>query len=118
MKKFFKGLLLSVLAFVCVFAFSACGDPISDTTVDLSKVEISNGQTTNGGITTIYNGYLYFINGTKTNDGKSATGNKRGAIARVKIDAEGKLDETTYEILVDDLVGFSNGSLYFFGDYM
>ncbi len=119
MKKFFKGIMTLAIAFVCVFAFAACKDPISATSVDTSRVGLSNGQSTNGGITAIYNGYLYFINGTKTNDGTSSTGNKRGAICRVKYNSEtGKVDENTYEIVVDDLAGFSNGSLYFFGDFM
>lgn len=120
MKKFFKGLLFSCVAIICVFSFSACGKtPVSSTTVDTSKVASVNDKSTNGGITAIYDGYLYFINGTKTNDGTSGTGNTRGAICRVKINQEtGEIDESTYEIIVNDLVGYANGSLYFFGDYM
>ena len=30
----------------------------------------------------------------------------------------GAVDESTYELVVDDMVGFDNGSLYFFGDFM
>ncbi len=119
MKKFFKGLLLSVVALVCVFTFSACKTPISATSADVSKVGMSNGVTTNGGITAIYGEYLYFINGTKTNDGTSSTGNTRGAICRVKYNREtGEVNDKTYEIVVSDLAGFQNCSLYFFGDFM
>ncbi len=119
MKKFLKGLILSCLVLVCVFGFTACKDPISTTSTDTSKVAEVNGVSTNGGITTIYGDYLYFINGTKTNDGKSASGNTRSAICRVKINkSTGEIDGNTYEVIVRDLVGFKNSSLYFFGDFM
>lgn len=119
MKRFFKGILTFAVALVCVFTFAACGTPVSATSSDTSKIGLSNGESTNGGITAIYGEYLYFINGTKTNDGKNSTKNKRGAIYRAKYNSEtGKIDENTYELLVSDLAGFNNGSLYFFGDYM
>jgi hypothetical protein len=119
MKKLFKGLFTFVLAFVCILSFSACTQKISKTTVDTSKVEKSNGVSTNGGITAIYNGYLYFINGTKTNDGTSSSKNTRSAICRVKYDqSTGEVTDSTYEVVVDDLVGFTYGSLYFFGNFM
>lgn len=119
MKKFLKICCAFVLVFVCMFSFTACGTKLSKTTVDVSKVSSSNGETTNGGVTAIYNGYLYFINGTKTNDGKSLKNNTRSAICRVKINEEtGEVDKDTYEVVVGDLAGFKNGSLYFFGDFM
>lgn len=119
MKKFLKSCFAFVLMLTVVFAFSACGPKLSKTTTDTSKVSKTNGVTTNGGITTIYNGYLYFINGTKDNDGKSSSGNTRAGVYRVKInEATGKIDEGTYERVVSDLVGYDNGSLYFFGDFM
>lgn len=119
MKKFLKGLLSIAVAFVFVFSLTACSPKHSATTVDTSKVLSTNGVTTNGGITAIYDGYLYFINGTKDNDGTSGSGNTRGGIARVKINTEtGEIDSNTYELVVEDLVGYDNGSLYFFGDYL
>ncbi|MBQ8451169.1 MAG: hypothetical protein IJ538_00090 [Clostridia bacterium] len=117
MKKLIKGIISFALVMICAVSLVACGKSVSAVTVDTSKVETSNGVTTNGGITTIYDGYLYFINGTVSNDGTNSTGNTVGAIARVKLE-DGKPNEETYEIVVDDLVGFDNGSLYFFGDYM
>lgn len=108
-----------MVAVVCVFAFTACKEPLSATSADTSKVGVTNGLSTNGGITAIYGEYLYFVNGTKTNDGKSSSGNTRGGIARAKYNKEtGEIDKNTYQILISDLAGFSNTSLYFFGDFM
>lgn len=117
MKKLLKVCACFVLAFVCVFGFSACKTKISDTTTDTSKT-VYNDASTNGGITAVYDGYLYFVNGTKTKDGGSLTKNTRSAICRVKIDGEGKIDENTYEVVVGDLVGYDYGSIHFFGDFM
>ena len=115
MKKLLKGLLSAVLAYVCIVGFTGCNNKLSKTTATTTKV--LDG--TNGGITAVYDGYLYFINGTKKNDGTNSSGNKRGGIARVKYNSEtGEIDDTTYEVIVKDLVGYSNGSLYFFGDFM
>lgn len=118
MKKFLKSLTAVLVAIVVVFGFAACGPKLSATTVDTSKVKTLNGVTTNGGISTIYDGYLYFINGTKTNDGTSSTNTTRGAVYRVKIDDNGVIDDQTYERVVSDLVGYEDGSLNFFGDFM
>ena len=119
MKKILKFTLSIALAFVCIFSFTACKDDVSDTTVDTSKVMSVNGVNTNGGMTVVHDGYLYFINGTKTNDGTSIEGNTLSAICRVKFDAStNKVDDETYEVVVDNLVGFKNGSIHFFGDYM
>ncbi len=119
MKKILKSIFAFVLVGVCILGFTACAPKVSKTTVNTSKVASSNGVTTNGGTTAIYNGYLYFINGTKTNDGKHSTGNTRGAICRVKYDqATGTVTDKTYEVVVRDLVGFNYGSLNFFGDFL
>lgn len=119
MKKILKITLSVALAFVCVFSFTACKKKVSSTTVDVSKVMSTNGVSTNGGMTAVYDGYLYFINGTKTNDGTNLKKNTLSAICRVKYDSSTqKVDDNTYEVVVDNLVGFDNGSLYFFGDYM
>ena len=119
MKKFLKGFAACVLACVCFFGFTACGTKLSTTTVDTSKVLVSNGKSTNGGSTVVHNGYLYFINGTKTNDGKSLKDNKLSAICRVKYDkTTGKITSSTYEVVVDSLVGFEDGTLNIFGDFL
>lgn len=117
MKRFFKGLVCCVIAVSCVLGFSACKKKISDTSVDYSKT-VYNGQQTNGGITAVYNGYLYFINGTKTNDGTKLTKNTRSAICRVKLNSDGSLAEDSYEVVVDNLVGYDYGSIYIFGDFL
>ena len=119
MKKILKLTLSVALAFVCIFSFTACKKKVSDTTIDTSKVLSINGVNTNGGMTVVHDGYLYFINGTKNNDGTSLKNNKLSAICRVKFDAStNKVDDATYEVVVDNLVGFKNGSIHFFGDYM
>lgn len=119
MKKILKGIVSLALIFVVTFSLTACKDKISDTTVDTSKVKSINGATTNGGMTLVHGDYLYFINGTKTNDGTSSSGNKRAGIYRVKYNVEtGEIDEDTYERVVSSLAGFSNGSLYIFGDFL
>lgn len=117
MKKILKLTLSLALAFVCVLSFTACKKKVSPTSVDTAKVASTNGVSTNGGVTVVHDGYLYFINGTRTNDGTSLKKNKRSAICRVKYN-NGTIDDTSYEVVVDNLVGYKNGSLYFFGDYM
>ena len=119
MKKILKSCVSLVLMFVVVFSFTACKKKISDTTVDTTNVKSTNGVSTNGGMTVVCGDYLYFINGTKTNDGTSVKKNTRGAIYRVKYDiATGKVDENTYERLVTSLAGFEKDSLYVFGNFL
>ena len=71
MKKLLKSCLAVALVVITAFSLVGCGTKLSATTVDTSKVKTVNGISTNGGMTAIYDGYLYFVNGTKTNDGKS-----------------------------------------------
>ncbi len=118
MKKFFKCALSLALVFVVVFSLTGCKKKISKTTTDTSNVKIVKNESTNGGITVVYGEYLYFINGTKTNDGTSAKNNKRSGIYRIKYDVSTGKTTGDAECVVGDLVGFSNGSLYFFGDFM
>ena len=119
MKKILKLTLSVALAFVCIFSFTACKKKVSDTTVDTSKVASVNGVNTNGGMTVVHDGYLYFINGVKTNDGSSLEDNTQSAICRVKFNSStNEIDDETYEVVVDNLVGYKNGSIHFFGDYM
>lgn len=105
------------LSVICFTSLTACGKKLSKTGTDYSGT-IYNEQNTNGGISVVHDGYLYFINGTKTNDGTSNKKNKRSAIYRVKLNEDGTVDETTYKRVVDSLVGFSNGSLFVFGDFL
>ena len=115
MKKIYKALICFALIVCSLFAFSACGSiNWSKTTNDTTK--ISN----NGGVLVVRDGYMYFINGTKTNNG---TGNKgdvvQSAIYRVAVDADGKIaDNAKYEKVVNNLVGFDNGSVFAFGDFI
>lgn len=119
MKKILKSCAAIVLAFVCFFGFAACGTKLSETTVSTSKVLVSNGKSTNAGMTVVHNGYLYFINGSKTNDGSNLKDNTVAAICRVKYnESTGKITSSTYEVVVDSLVGFEDGSLYVFGDFL
>jgi len=119
MKKFLKGCLSLALMFVVVFSFTACKTKLSDTTVDTSKVKSSNGVSTNGGMTVVHGNYLYFINGTKTNDGTNLEDNTRSAIYRVKYDIKsGEINKKSYERVVSNLAGFEKGSLYIFGDFL
>ncbi len=118
MRKFIKCVLSVALVFVVAFSVTGCKKKISSTSVNTDKVMSIDGKSTNGGTTVVYNGYLYFINGTKTNDGTNAKDNVRGGVYRVSYDKEtGKLG-SKYEVVVKDLVGYENGSLYFFGDFM
>lgn len=118
MKKFLKSFLL-ILVTVCVsLPLVACKKKASETTTDVSKVKSVNGIDTNGGITAVYGDYLYFINGVKDNDGTSSTKNKRGAICRVKYNTETGETSGDMEVVIDELVGFANGSIDIFGDYL
>lgn len=121
MKKFCKVFFAVVLCVFTMFGLVACNEPeLSATTNETTLVE------SNGGSVVQYNGYLYFINGTKTNDG---TGNQTGkvvqsAIYKAKCDEDGNVvlnnDGSIAEIsqVVSSLVGFSNGSLHIFGNYL
>ena len=88
MKKFIKCVLSVALVFVIAFSVTGCKKKISSTTTDTDKVMSVDGKSTNGGTTVVYDGYLYFINGTKTNDGTNAKDNVRGAVYRVSYDEE------------------------------
>lgn len=118
MKKFLKSCLVVLLVFCVSFPLVSCKKKISNTTVAVDKVKVVNGVSTNGGMTAIYDGYLYFINGVKTVEADSVKGNTRAAICRVKYDETTGKTSGDMEIVVDELVGFKYGSLHFFGDYM
>lgn len=118
MKKFIKCVLSVALVFVVAFSVTGCKKKLSSTTTNTDNVMSVNGKSTNGGTTVVYDGYLYFINGTKTNDGKNAKDNVRGGVYRVSYNEETGEIGSNYEVVVKDLVGYENGSLYFFGDFM
>lgn len=118
MKKILKSCLL-VLVAVCVsFSFVGCKKKVSPTTTDISSIKLSHGATTNGGMTVVRGEYMYFINGTKENDGTSQDDNTRSAICRVKYDIATGKTSGDMEVVVDELVGFSDGSLHIFGDFL
>lgn len=118
MKRLLKSCLAVAVIFCMALSFTACGTKVSDTTVDTKKVGVVNGVSTNGGMTAIHDGYLYFINGTITNDGTSLKKNVQSAICRVKYNASTGETSGDAEVVVGNLVGFSNGSIRFYGDYM
>ena len=106
----------------------------SETTTD------TEGVLSNGGIvlTTSDDGWMYFINGTKSNtEANNKKSNIQAGIYRVKLDAQGKIaykvsasdnegDDGSEEVkefeqierVVDHIVGYDNGSIYVFGDYI
>lgn len=118
MKKILKSCLLMLVAVCVSLSFVGCKKKVSPTTTDISAIKLSNGVTTNGGMTVVRGEYMYFINGTKTNDGTSQDDNTRSAICRVKYDIATGKTSGDMEVVVDELVGFSDGSLYIFGDYL
>lgn len=118
MKKFLKSFVVVLLVFCVAFPLTACKKKISSTTTNVDKVKVVNGVSTNGGMTAIYDGYLYFINGIKDVDDESLEDNTRSAIVRVKYDETTGKTSGDMEIVVDELVGFKYGTLNFFGDFM
>lgn len=118
MKKFLRCVTSLALVFVVVFSLTGCKTKLSKTTTSLENVKTVKGVSTNGGITAVYGDYLYFINGTKTNDGTSSKKNKKSAIYRIKYNIETGKTSGDAELVVDNLVGYSNGSIYFYGDFM
>ena len=118
MKRIFKSFLVVLIAVCVAFPLVACKKKVSPTTTNVDKVKIVNGVSTNGGLTVVHGEYLYFINGEKTNDGKSQSGNKKSAICRVKYDVATGKTSGDMEVVVDELVGFKYGTLHVFGDYL
>ena len=131
MKKLFKSFLVMVLCVLTCLSFAGCGRTTwSEVTNDVSKVE------SNGGVVLYRDGWVYFVNGTKTNSETNLEGSTiQAGIYRVKTDENGNvLYKATASAQADDkeevkefecvepvvksLVGFENGSLYVFGDYL
>lgn len=132
MKKLFKSLLVLVLCVCTCLTFAGCGNTKwSEVTNDVS------GVTSNGGITLYHDGWVYFINGTKANEEANLKGETiQAGIYRAKADENGNIlyknfaaaqaDEDEDEVkefekvepVVKSLVGFDDGSIYIFGDYL
>lgn len=119
MKKFLTSLVAIMICIITAFSLVGCTE-WSGFSNDTSNV------VSNSGIAVKHDGYLYFINGTKTT---SATANKgdivQGAIYKVKLDSEGEIaykeDGETFEEIskvVNALVGFDEGSIHIFGNYL
>ena len=118
MKKILKSCLLILVAVCVSFSFVGCKKKVSPVSINTDNVKSSGGVTTNGGITVVNGDYLYFINGTKDNDGTSIKNNKRAAICRVKYDQSTGKTSGDMEVIIDELAGFANASLNIFGDYL
>lgn len=114
MKKVLKSIFAFMICFVSLLAFTACGNTnFSKTTND------TTGVVSNGGVSVTYNGYVYFINGTKTNNEDNNTGKLvQGAIYKAQLDENGNVVKDSYERVVDRLVGFKNGQIFIFGDFL
>ncbi len=127
MKKIIKSLFAFVLCLCTLFTFTACDNNLSATT------NSSEGVVSNGGVSVYYDGWLYFVNGTKTASKSNVTGNiVNGALYRVKADAEGNIlyNTTTdddgneiksfdqIELVINKLVGFKYGSIRIYGDFL
>lgn len=121
MKKWLSALCAVVIIAVSLFTFTACGEK--------NLIESSNSTAnvvSNGGIISVCNGYMYFINGVGTNDGKHNTyGNVTlGSICRIPVNEQGNIvaDEEgnlpKAEVVVPSLVGFDVGSVAIYGDYL
>jgi len=130
MKKIFKSFLAIVLCVLTCASFAGCNNQTWSKTTNDNKNIVSNG-----GSAVYHNGWVYFINGTKevnelNNKGKTV----QAGIYRAKTDENGKIvykvtqpatedkeevkEIETIEPVVKSLVGFKNGSLYIFGDYL
>lgn len=114
MKKVLKSIFAIMFCFVSLLAFTACGKTSYSKTTNSTEGVISNG-----GVSVTYNGYVYFINGTKENNEKNnKSSNVQGAIYKAKLDDEGKIVENTTTRVIDKLVGFSDGQIFIFGDFL
>ena len=112
MKKF----LLSIVGlFMCVavaFSVVGCTKDYGTTTNNTTNV------IANGGSTVKYNGYLYFANGVKKNDG-TVNGGTLGSIYKVAVDEDGAIaKDAEYIKVVDALVGYDKGSINIIGDFL
>lgn len=124
MKRFFTCLLVAVICVITSFSLFGCSPKFTGFSNDTSKV------VSNSGIAVEYDGYLYFINGTKTTSESANIGNiVQGAIYKVKLNSDGSVnysdaekeeDKELTEVskVVNALVGFDEGSIHIFGNYL
>ena len=120
MKKIGKIFIALVLCLITALSLVGCGPEKTPTSVDTSLVA------SNGGAVVKSNGYMYFVNGTTENDGTSNLSNNVavGGIYRAKLDEGGNVlvdadgNPTEVELVLANLVGYANGSLYAFGNYI
>ena len=112
MKKILIGIFSICLCAICAIGFVGCKkSEYGATTTDLTKV------TANGGACTVYNGELYFVNGTLSNNGSNNGGKTLGSIYKVALEDDGSIAENaTYTKIVDNLVGFDDGSVTIIGN--
>ena len=122
MKRFLTSIMVAIVCVITSFSLFGCSPKWTGFSNNTSDV------VSNSGVTVKHGDYLYFINGTKTT---SETANKgdivQGAVYRVKLNEDGSLnytgedDEkelTDVEKVVNALVGFDEGSIHIFGDYL
>lgn len=114
MKKFLKSIFAIMICFVSLLAFAGCNKTTLSKTTNTTEGVVSNG-----GISVTYDGYIYFINGTKTNNADNNQGKLvQGAIYKAKLDEDGKVVEDSYEKVVNRLVGYKDGQIFIFGDFL
>jgi len=124
MKRFFTGLLVAIICVVTSFSLFGCSPSWTGFSNSTDKV------VSNSGVAVEHDGYLYFINGTKSTGATANTGNiVQGAIYKVKLNDDGSVNYTEAEKeedrelsevtkVVNALVGFDEGSIHIFGDYL
>lgn len=128
MKKLFKSLLVVVVCLIACLGFAGC-DPKKELSV---TTNVTTNIKSNGGIALIHDGWLYFINGTKTNNAENNKGKTvLSGIYRVKTNDKGEIlykqsgssdsdkkEFATIEPVVQSLTGFKEGSIAIFGNFL
>ncbi|MCR5553712.1 MAG: DUF5050 domain-containing protein [bacterium] len=119
MKKFGKLILSFAICFLTALSFIGCAPRLSSTKATSEGVE------SNGGIIAKYAGYVYFVNGTKENDGTNNNGSVTvGGIYKAKLNDDGSVSvdsdgkPTECSLVVNSLVGFKYGSINIFGNFL
>ena len=120
MRRFLSLSLIFIMIAGVALGVSGCKRKnVAPITTDVTKVEKSNGVSTNGGVTVVHDGKIYFINGTQNPDGTNGSNNKISAIYSVDYDsATGIVEDAEFKRVTDKLAGFDFGSIRIFGDYL
>ncbi len=134
MKKFLKTFVIILVCLVSCVGFAGCGKKKFSPTTNITTAVESNG-----GIVLRHQNWIYFINGTRTNDEANNTQKSNiAAIYRVQTEDNGEIayksqpeatatdDEENeepkeflkIEKVVQSLTGFDDGSIFIFGDYL